>query len=68
MVFADVEEVHRAYETARGAAGEVQVRIREHVRSGDARRRQRSSTTTVGVRSVEILPNGLSFDADQRRT
>jgi DNA-directed RNA polymerase subunit beta' len=63
MVFTDVHEVHRAYESRMvDLQAKVRVRMREHVR-GEEHERRRLVTTTVG-RSllVEILPKGLSFD------
>jgi DNA-directed RNA polymerase subunit beta' len=70
MMFTDVQEVHRAYETrAAGLQAKVKVRITEHVKSEDGVLRQkiRVVDTTVG-RSLlsEILPKGLSFDLVNR--
>src|SRR6266436_5405895 len=66
MVFADGQEVHRAYES-RGVElqAKVRVRLREHVRAegGLLTERVRVVDTTVGRALLfEILPKGLSFD------
>jgi DNA-directed RNA polymerase subunit beta' len=66
MVFADVHEVHRAYES-RGVdlQARCRVRLREHVRGegGTLTERTRSVDTTVGRALLfEILPRGLPFD------
>jgi DNA-directed RNA polymerase subunit beta' len=66
MAFADVQEVHRAYES-RGVElqAKVRVRLREHVRGaeGATTERVRTVETTVGrALLLEILPKGLSFD------
>ncbi|MBV8973956.1 MAG: DNA-directed RNA polymerase subunit beta', partial [Sinobacteraceae bacterium] len=66
MVFADVQEVHRAYES-RGVdlQARCRVRMREYVRGEDGAltERLRSVDTTVGRALLfEILPRGLSFD------
>ncbi|HJY75519.1 MAG TPA: DNA-directed RNA polymerase subunit beta', partial [Burkholderiales bacterium] len=66
MVFADVHEVHRAYES-RGVdlQARCRVRLREYVRGeeGTLTERARSVDTTVGRALLfEILPRGLSFD------
>jgi DNA-directed RNA polymerase subunit beta' len=66
MMFADVHEVHRAYES-RGVdlQARCRVRLREHVRGegGTLTERVRSVDTTVGRALLfEILPRGLSFD------
>ncbi|HEY1875726.1 MAG TPA: DNA-directed RNA polymerase subunit beta' [Steroidobacteraceae bacterium] len=66
MVFADVHEVHRAYES-RGVdlQARCRVRLREWVRGegGTLTERARSVDTTVGRALLfEILPKGLSFD------
>ena len=70
MVFTDVQEVHRAYESrAADLQAKVKVRIVEHVRrTPRAARRaaRRVVDTTVGRALLsEILPKGLSFDLDQ---
>ncbi|MBV8112081.1 MAG: DNA-directed RNA polymerase subunit beta', partial [Hyphomicrobiales bacterium] len=66
MVFADVHEVHRAYES-RGVdlQARCRVRLREHVRGegGTLTERVRNVDTTVGRALLfEILPRGLPFD------
>jgi DNA-directed RNA polymerase subunit beta' len=66
MLFADVHEVHRAYES-RGVdlQARCRVRLREYVRAegGTLSERARSVDTTVGRALLfEILPRGLSFD------
>jgi len=66
MFFADVAEVHRAYES-RGVdlQARCRVRLREHVRGegGALSERLRTTDTTVGRALLfEILPKGLSFD------
>jgi DNA-directed RNA polymerase subunit beta' len=70
MFFADVQEVHRAYESrAADLQAKVKVRVVEHVRdeNGDLKPRKRVVDTTVGRALLsEILPKGLSFDAVNR--
>jgi DNA-directed RNA polymerase subunit beta' len=66
MVFTDVSEVHRAYES-RGVdlQAKVRVRLREHLKSegGSFTEQTRVVETTVGRALLfEILPKGLSFD------
>jgi DNA-directed RNA polymerase subunit beta' len=66
MFFADVAEVHRAYES-RGVElqAKCRVRLREHVRAegGAMSERTRLVDTTVGRALLfEILPKGLPFD------
>ncbi|HYP65337.1 MAG TPA: DNA-directed RNA polymerase subunit beta', partial [Steroidobacteraceae bacterium] len=66
MLFADVHEVHRAYES-RGVdlQARCRVRLREYVRGegGTLSERTRNVDTTVGRALLfEILPRGLSFD------
>jgi len=68
MLFADGQEVHRAYES-RGVElqARVRVRLREHLRTEGAgtqlTERVRIADTTVGRALLfEILPKGLSFD------
>jgi DNA-directed RNA polymerase subunit beta' len=66
MFFADVAEVHRAYES-RGVElqAKCHVRLREHVRAegGAMSERTRIVDTTVGRALLfEILPKGLPFD------
>jgi DNA-directed RNA polymerase subunit beta' len=69
-MFADVHEVHRAYETrSADLQARVRVRIGEHVRneSGQLVARRRVVQTTVGRALLsEILPRGLSFDLVNR--
>src|SRR3954465_3620131 len=70
MVFTDVQEVHRAYESrAADLQAKCKVRLSEHVRQEEGGYKQitRVVETTVG-RSLlsEILPKGLSFDAVNR--
>ncbi len=70
MMFCDVQEVHRAYETrTAGLQAKVKVRIQEYVKqeSGALRPRARVVDTTVGRALLsEILPKGLSFDLVNR--
>ncbi|HYC09437.1 MAG TPA: DNA-directed RNA polymerase subunit beta', partial [Steroidobacteraceae bacterium] len=66
MFFADVAEVHRAYES-RGVdlQARCRVRLREHLRGegGTLSEQLRTVDTTVGRALLfEILPKGLSFD------
>jgi DNA-directed RNA polymerase subunit beta' len=66
MVFSDVHEVHRAYESRTvDLQAKVRVRLSEYTRGegGTLQERSRIVETTVG-RSLlsEILPKGLSFD------
>src|SRR5947199_3421867 len=66
MVFGDVQEGHRAYES-RGVElqAKVRVRLREHLHTEGAQltERVRIANTTVGRALLfEILPRGLSFD------
>jgi len=66
MFFADVAEVHRAYES-RGVdlQAKCRVRLREHLRAegGALSERTRIVDTTVGRALLfEILPKGLSFE------
>jgi DNA-directed RNA polymerase subunit beta' len=67
MLFADGQEVHRAYESRGVELGaKVRVRLREHLRTEGTRQlteRVRVVDTTVGRALLfEILPRGLSFD------
>jgi DNA-directed RNA polymerase subunit beta' len=66
MLFTDVHEVHRAYESRSvDLQARCRVRLREHVRGegGALTERARSVATTVGRALLfEILPRGLSFD------
>ncbi len=65
MFFADVQEVHRAYES-RGVdlQARVKVRLTEHVRrEGSLHEQTRVIATTVGRALLsEILPRGLPFE------
>ena len=66
MFFADVAEVHRAYESrAVELQAKVRVRLREHLlgEGGTLTEKLRLADTTVGRALLfEILPKGLSFD------
>jgi DNA-directed RNA polymerase subunit beta' len=66
MFFADVAEVHRAYESRMtDLQARVKVRIVEHVKGADGELtpKIRLADTTVGrALLLEILPKGLSFD------
>src|SRR5678815_240933 len=70
MTFADVQEVHRAYESrAADLQAKCKVRIGEHVRQEDGSLKAiiRVVETTVGRALLsEILPRGMSFDAVNR--
>ena len=70
MFFADVQEVHRAYENrVADLQAKVKVRVLEYVRveSGDFQPRHRTVDTTVGRALLsDILPKGLSFDLVNR--
>src|SRR5512138_1252063 len=70
MFFADVQEVHRAYENrVADLQARVKVRVIEYVRleSGDFDARTRTVDTTVGRALLsEILPKGLSYDLVNR--
>jgi DNA-directed RNA polymerase subunit beta' len=70
MMFTDVQEVHRAYESRfADLQAKVKVRITEYVRqeSGSHKPRTRTVDTTVGRALLsEILPKGMSFDAVNR--
>ncbi|MGC8518289.1 MAG: DNA-directed RNA polymerase subunit beta' [Steroidobacteraceae bacterium] len=61
MLFCDVHEVHRAYESRSvDLQAKVRVRIKEHVNGND---RIRVVDTTVGrALLLEVLPKGMSFD------
>ena len=68
MMFGDVPEVHRAYESRNvDLQAKVKVRLSEHVREvagGELVEKVRVVDTTVGRALLsEILPRGLSFDA-----
>jgi DNA-directed RNA polymerase subunit beta' len=70
MMFADVQEVHRAYEGRfADLQAKVKVRITEYVKqeNGDFKPRARVVDTTVG-RSLlsDIVPKGMSFDTVNR--
>src|SRR5579883_1722986 len=66
MFFADVHEVHRAYESRSvDVEALMRVRIRETLRvaGGDSEEKRRIVETTVGRALLfEILPKGLPFD------
>lgn len=67
MAFADVEEVHRAYENGMvDLHAKVRVRIKEfplNVETGQFEQKIRFVETTVGRAILsELLPKGLSFD------
>ncbi len=66
MAFADIQEVHRAYESGLvDLHARVQVRITESVadESGERQSRVRRVETTVGRALLfDIVPEGLSFD------
>ncbi len=65
MFFADVHEVHRAYENRLAdLQAKVKVRLVEHVKSPEGMvERRRIVDTTIGRALLsEILPKGLSFD------
>ncbi len=70
MAFADVGEVHRAYETRQvDLQARIKVRIREVLFDEDGERREvrRLVETTAGRALLsEILPDGLSFDLINR--
>jgi len=66
MLFTDVKEVHRAYETGSAALhAKVKVRVCEVVfgEDGEKQERRRVADTTVGRALLsDILPAGLPFD------
>jgi DNA-directed RNA polymerase subunit beta' len=64
MLFCDVHEVHRAYESRSiDLQARIRVRITEHVRGHEPPQRIRVVETTTGrALLLEILPKGLSFD------
>ncbi|MGH8296168.1 MAG: DNA-directed RNA polymerase subunit beta', partial [Steroidobacteraceae bacterium] len=66
MFFADVHEVHRAYESRMvDLQAKVHVRIRETLRvaGGEFEEKRRIVETTIGRALLsEIVPKGLSFD------
>jgi DNA-directed RNA polymerase subunit beta' len=69
-IFADVAEVHRAYENRVASLhAKIQVRIEEYIRQADGsdKHQLRLVKTTVGRALLsEILPKGLSFDVLNR--
>jgi DNA-directed RNA polymerase subunit beta' len=66
MVFSDVREVHRAYETRTvDLQARIRVRINQYTRDagGDLKPHAKHMQTSVGRALLsEILPHGLSFD------
>src|SRR5690606_35234611 len=66
MVFADIDEVHRAYENRTvGLHARIKVRIRETDENGNGS--SRLVQTTVGRALLfDIVPKGLSFDLINR--
>lgn len=67
MIFADVEEVHRAYENGVvDLHAKIRARIKEYPRdeaTGEIKEKIRIVETTVGRAILaELLPKGLSFD------
>ena len=66
MVFSDVDEVHRAYESGTVQLhAKIKVRIRQAGEDGEMR--PRLCTTTVGRALLsEIVPKGMSFDLINR--
>jgi DNA-directed RNA polymerase subunit beta' len=65
MMFSDVGEVHRAYETRQvHLQARISVRINEKIlEDGEMKPRRRLVKTTVGRALLsEIIPDGLSFD------
>ncbi|HEU4654098.1 MAG TPA: DNA-directed RNA polymerase subunit beta' [Steroidobacteraceae bacterium] len=70
MMFADVQEVHRAYEgRVADLQAKVKVRIQEFVRieDGSFQPRKRVVDTTIGRALLsDILPKGMSFDLVNR--
>jgi DNA-directed RNA polymerase subunit beta' len=66
MIFSDVAEVHRAYESRTiDLQAKIRVRLREYTRGegGTFQERRRLVETSVGRALLsEILPKGLSFD------
>jgi DNA-directed RNA polymerase subunit beta' len=67
MFFADVAEIHRAYESRNiELQARIKVRLSEHLRDAEGRMQKitRVVATTAGRALLsEILPHGLSFDA-----
>ncbi|HEB58270.1 MAG TPA: DNA-directed RNA polymerase subunit beta', partial [Gammaproteobacteria bacterium] len=70
MVFADTQEVHRAYEARQvGLQARVKVRITEYLPAEDGELEEKTSIkeTTVGRALLwEIVPKGLPFDIFNR--
>ncbi|MFO7306792.1 MAG: DNA-directed RNA polymerase subunit beta', partial [Gammaproteobacteria bacterium] len=70
MIFADVQEVHRAFENrVVDLQAKVKVRVTEYVRheNGELEAKTRMVDTTVGRALLsELLPRGLSFDLVNR--
>ncbi len=71
MVFSDVNEIHRAYESGQvDLHAAVRARITEHVSTevaGQYKKQVRLVETTVGRALLsEILPHGISFDLVNR--
>ena len=63
MVFADVEEVHRAYEAGDlHLHAKVKVRITDGAEADGTRQRRLVSTTAGRALLSEIMPHGLPFD------
>jgi DNA-directed RNA polymerase subunit beta' len=67
MFFADVAEIHRAYESRNiELQARIKVRLSEHLKDAEGRMQKitRVVATTAGRALLsEILPHGLSFDA-----
>jgi|HigsolmetaAR203D_1030402.scaffolds.fasta_scaffold04940_1 DNA-directed RNA polymerase subunit beta' len=70
MIFADVQEVHRAYENrVADLQAKVKVRVKEYtlLDNGEFEEKTRLVDTTVGRALLsELLPKGLSFDLVNR--
>ena len=65
MIFADIGEVHRAYESRQvHLQARIRVRVKEKIlEDGEMRPRRRLVKTTVGRALLsEIIPDGLPFD------
>ena len=65
MIFADIGEVHRAYESRQvHLQARIRVRVKEKIlEDGEMRPRRRLVQTTVGRALLsEIIPDGLPFD------
>jgi DNA-directed RNA polymerase subunit beta' len=66
MIFGDVEEVHRAYESGTvDLHARIRVRVRDHGDDGEARL-QLTQTTVGRALLLEIIPKGLPFDLINR--